>query len=349
MNYVITLFEAPSRTDTVYGAKPYSLADFPKALQEAIDRRTNDPSAPKWFNFSTWKKYHDLKDYQGSSAIVLEYSKRSEAEWGFIADAVLATQFKCFVFDTIDGVALVFPIDGVTQNNDYTRALSILSEIIGQEGMIAEPGATYLVRPKKGAVVYEMGTDVIDWHELKADFASIPKDSLSQWRDEFVTRQLTRDITPPKPTKPDEIAAILTPSARKAQQAQAAKSQKSIFDSLYDVIDEKMEAAEKSAAEFREAVEALKIAAKNYEKNATTNSTSTDAKDDRMAANKERLSVLDAQLRSGSQAEVIRHTLMGLEFESCEEMMAYLDTLGHPIDKQTLMLAGTRIKNGGQA
>lgn len=263
--YIISLFDAPSRNDTVSHYFTANIGGFEKALQKQIDARTNDPSAPKWFNFSTWKKYHDLKDYQGSSAIVLEYSKRSDAEWRRISDALTATQFKAFVFDTIDGIAFVFPIDGITQNNDYTRALSILAEIVGQTGMIAEPGATYLVRPKKGAVVYEMGTDVIDWHELKADFASIPKDSLSQWRDEFVTSQPTRDITPPKPAK--AISTVLTPAAKKAQQAQAAKSQKSIFDSLYDVIDEKMEAAEKSAAEFREAVEALKTVTRNLQRN----------------------------------------------------------------------------------
>lgn len=254
--YAITLFDAPSRADTVSTkSSVIKLSSFANQLQKYVDARTNDPAFPKWFNFSTWKKYHDLKDYQGSSAIILEYSKRSDDEWRLISDALLATQFKTFVFDTIDGIAFVFPIDGVTQNNDYTRALSILAEIIGQEGMIAEPGATYLVRPKKGAVVYEMGTDVIDWHELKSDFASIPKDSLSKWRDEFATTQPTRDISPPKASKKP---VVITQAAAKAQTVQAAKSNKAKFDELFDLVDEKMAAAERSAVEFQNAVIALK-------------------------------------------------------------------------------------------
>lgn len=112
-------------------------------------------------------------------------------------------------------------------------------------------------------MVFELGTDVLDFDELKNDFSFVPKDSLSKWRTDFATAQPTRDIIPPKPKR----LAVITPAAQKAHQTHIAKTQKSKFDELFDLVDEKMTAAEKSAIEFREAVKALKIVTRNLQAN----------------------------------------------------------------------------------
>jgi hypothetical protein len=233
--FTISLFDAPSRTDEVVNQIIVGEPALAIGLQKQIDLRTNNPSAPTYFSFATWRRYHELGCYQGSSAIVLEYSKRSDAEWELIADAITATGYKALVFDTVKGVAFAFPITNCTKPGTYTRALQVLAELIGQKGLVSEPGATYLVRPKKGAQVVEMGSDVINADQFIPEFSAIPNNTLADWMEPFTSSQPGRNVSPPKPA----IAKAQIPSTALAN-AKITVTPKSVLDQFFDEVDDSL-------------------------------------------------------------------------------------------------------------
>jgi hypothetical protein len=261
--FTISLFDGPSRTDTVVHTTQTDFDQATVALQKHIDQRTQDTNYPTYFSFANWSGPHELSYYKGSTGIVLEYSKRTDAEWAAIKTAIDFTGFRAYVFETRKGMAFVFPTTNCLYPNTYSRMAGILAELVGQKGLVAEPGATYLVQPKKGATVWDIGSDILPENFIET-FRHVPNNTLAEWREPFVSAVPTRMSVP--------VQAQITTNSNghisgyemtnragsKFTIAAKAQSQKALFDSLFEAVDDRMKAAEQSAAELRAAVMVLK-------------------------------------------------------------------------------------------
>ncbi|WP_156416474.1 MULTISPECIES: hypothetical protein [unclassified Sphingopyxis] len=151
------------------------------SFRKFIKAQANRVGEPRLWNMSSWNGSHHMSNFVEASAVALEYK---EGERAAVSAVLNQLGSKCFVIDTVNGFAVIFPLSVPAAAGQYTRLASVLSTIIGCYNLIGGCQAgTFAFYPTDTAKVVEIGSDVIDTpnfihqtFELDADIGQWFKD-----------------------------------------------------------------------------------------------------------------------------------------------------------------------------
>lgn len=178
--FTVTRFERRGRKSPVIDTNAIDVTNPIQDINALIKIQSTRIKQPRYWSFCDWNGSHGKSNYRAASAIVLEYV--DSCNFKAVYDGIVALGLLCWVIETENGNAFVFPLGTDIEAAQYTRIASVLAEVFAQPYLVdGSAAATFLFTPrdnKKAYVVhggqpisssfisetYEVKTDVTKWY-----------------------------------------------------------------------------------------------------------------------------------------------------------------------------------------
>lgn len=248
MSIYISLFHRLGGNNKVQSVVALDANNPAQSIRTLIREQRDKIGAPRLWNMSSWMGSHHMDNFVAASAISLEYKETHRAAVRAVLEQL---DYKCFLIDTRNGFAVLFPLTVPVDRGQYVRLVAVLSTIIGSYGLSGGCQAgTFAFYPTDTAKVIEIGSDIIDTHQFKSDTFSMDAD-VGEWFKDGDHAALNR-LKAQQKAQTDAIRASAQPSWRAtqgatciSQSATASPQPSANFNDLFDRDDQQQDMSDR--------------------------------------------------------------------------------------------------------